>query len=114
MLVLRKSQIEALAADLDQRTEEKLYATLRDLHPDQFAQLGEAGARVRLRQGLEQAASWGLRRWTDIAFVVDLLFRYGSYDHPAIAPLREIFERTDLSGSQQVALAEWTLRKRDR
>jgi len=112
MLVIRKEQMAALAADLDRRTEERLYSILRELHPAVFAQLGETGAHARFRQGLEQAQGWGLERWYDIAFGVDLFFRHGSLEAPGIANLRGILERPDLPGSQKVALAELALKER--
>lgn len=114
MLVLRKAQIEVLAADLDRRTEERLYTALREHHASEFESIGETGARARFRAGLDQAQRWGLERWVDIAFVVDLLFRYGSYDHPTAAPLRRIFERSDIAGGQKTALAELALRRQGR
>lgn len=112
MLILRRAQIEVLAADLDVRTEERLYAALRERYSSEFASLGEEGARARLREGLDQAEKWGLKRWADIAFAVDLLFQYASYEHPKVEPLREHFERNDIAGSQKVALARLTLKRR--
>jgi hypothetical protein len=112
MLVIRKEQMAALAADLDRRMEERLYALVREQHPTIVAELGEAGARARFRAGLEQAQVWGLDRWYDIAFAVDLFFRHGSLEAPGIASLREILERPDLPGGQRVGLAEIALERR--
>jgi hypothetical protein len=109
MLVIRKEQMAVLAADLDRRTEARLFSMLRDLHPARFVELGEDGARECFRQGLEQAQAWGLELWYDIAVGVDWFFRHGSLEAPELAGFREILERTDLDGSQKIALAEIAL-----
>jgi hypothetical protein len=106
MLVIRKKQMAVLAADLDDRTAERLYSMLRERHPVLFAELGEQSARARFRQGLAQAQAWGLELWYDIAIGVDVFFRYGSLETPDMLCFREILERSDLDGSEKAALVE--------
>jgi len=77
MLLIRKEQLQVLAASRRKDFESRLISHLRKWFPDQTAQLGETGLRTWISHGHQRAAEYGFASERDICKYLDLMLVFG-------------------------------------
>ncbi|MCP3135804.1 hypothetical protein [Pyxidicoccus xibeiensis] len=76
-LTIRTAQMEVLAADLRQRFEDRLREDLVRYWPDACRELGDAGLRGRVREGVERAQAHGVSAQRDVLRFLNVVFALG-------------------------------------
>lgn len=77
MFVVRRRQIEAMRARLEQRFEEQMVIHLHTFFPERCAELGEPGVRTAIIYAINRAARYDITSERDICKYLNLMFVYG-------------------------------------
>jgi hypothetical protein len=77
MLVIRKDQLQALAASRRKDFERRLLSHLRKWFPGETAELGETGLLAWISHGQQCAAAYGFVSERDICKYLDLMLVFG-------------------------------------
>lgn len=105
MLTVRADQLHLLAAPLEAKFLEDLFAMVRTAFPV-AGPTGDAALRDGVIAAVRQADAWGMATERETAFAVWLLHRLGPTLQAAENPgLLEVLEAADLSGPEKVHLA---------
>jgi len=99
MLRIRKEQYDSLVQQAVRDFENRMYAHVTKVFPDECKALGEEGVRRSIKEGIERAARYGIEVEQDVARYIDLMFILGhGFDKDAELPWAgEILEDRNLS-----------------
>jgi hypothetical protein len=74
MLRIRKEQYDILVQQAIHNFENRMYAHVTGVFPDECKALGEEGVRRLIKEGIERAARYGIEIEYDVARFVDLQY----------------------------------------
>ena len=115
MLIVTKSQLDAISAEFRERFIRTVVGHVRQHFPDRVAALGDAGLRATIETGIARAERLGLVAEQDVAGVIHFSFESAiDFDiRPEYAWAMTALARTDLEPTERVDLlfAEWQPRK---
>jgi hypothetical protein len=77
MLVIRKAQIEALAAHERERFEARMVERLAVRFPDEHRALGPEGTRRLVGRAIDAASAHGIDDWSSLATFIELSAEFG-------------------------------------
>lgn len=105
MLVIRDTQIHALAEPELRELEEQALAHVRTEHPDELRRRGEAGVRALVGRAIAKGLGYRLCRSADFIALLSLMIVLGEgFDHDRERPwLREILGSRTLDPTDKIA-----------
>lgn len=104
MLIIRKNQMQVLSEHLVNDFEQRLFAHVRKVFPEDCALLGEEGVRERIHQGVKSSTIHGIAAEYDVARFIDLTFILSPtfYSEPGIPWATAILNDSSLQPWQKV------------
>lgn len=79
MLVIRKTQMEALKKAADVSFEEKILIHLNQFFPDAFAAMESSGALQMIRHGIRSAKHHGFKSERNVCKYIDVMVVFGPH-----------------------------------
>jgi len=87
MLTIRTEQLNALREASVRDFERRMVVHLRKFFPEQCDSLGEDGAKLAVRHGIERAAAYNIRIERQVCKYIDVMFSFGrDFDTDAKLP----------------------------
>lgn len=77
MLTIRRDQIEVLNTDMRRRFEIRMAAHVNQFFAERCKLLGEAGVREWVADGINRAATYGIKAEIDVCRYIDVMFVFG-------------------------------------
>lgn len=106
MLTIRKQQMDALAAYMARRFEDRMVAHLAAEFPAPAKERGEPALRALVQAGVRKGADHGIETERDVARLIKLMFEFGvEFERsPARLGAEETLRHPTLSGQAKTEL----------
>ena len=109
MLIIRNEQMQVFKQEMRRRFEESMLLHIADRYPIEYERIcsngkGEEEIRSYIKQGILDAASFGIESELGVCLYIELMVQLGPgfHDHEDMFWIREILKDTGLSGNAKV------------
>jgi hypothetical protein len=112
MLTIRKAQMDVFSAYMLSENLPKMVEDFEVMRRPYFLKLGAEGSRKFVHAAVEKSLSWGIRKFSDVWALIDLMLEFGLEfaTEPARPWAAQILNSETLSGTAKIKLVTAHLR----